>query len=202
MPKVGVSNEPLLERALFAFDGADWRPVLVDASGNLVAGLLAGSSIAVTQSDDTLLKATVALKADQNVQARGYGWVGAAWQKQPLPFGYSAVVSERKISTTLAAGTNSLSTTAVPAGEIHVYTHVSFYYAGTVATVTLTAYLNIGGSNKELAGVSPPVSSVIYDRQGWFVLAPGDTVQVYCFNATLNDDMALNVAGFRVDIDQ
>jgi hypothetical protein len=36
MPKVGVSGEPLSERLAFGYDGADYRPILVDTTGRLM----------------------------------------------------------------------------------------------------------------------------------------------------------------------
>lgn len=201
MPKRGVSNEALYERLIFAFDGDDYRVVACDTDGNLTAAVLADQSIEVVQDDAADLKATVDIAADQNVQARGYGYIGAAWQKVPLPFGLSGRVAEIVTDTNTGAGTDSVSTTAVPAGEYHIVSQISMYVASGSAN-NLVAYLNAAGTTPGLFGYTSPTSSQVYDRQGWWVLAPGDYIQVYGFDLTAGDDLSVSVAGFRVDIDQ
>jgi hypothetical protein len=67
MPKVGVDNDPLLERLIFAFDGADYRVVACDTDGNVVAALAAGQSIEVTQDTAADLQATVNVNAGQSI---------------------------------------------------------------------------------------------------------------------------------------
>ena len=68
MPRVGVNNEPLLERAIFGFDGSDYRVVKVDTDGNLVAAVKASQSITVTQPNAANLKSTVTLAASQSIE--------------------------------------------------------------------------------------------------------------------------------------
>jgi hypothetical protein len=165
---------------MFGYDGADYRVVKVDASGNLVAVIL----------------------ADQNVQARGYGWINAAWQKQPMPIGFSAVLSKDTYNPNLVAGQNFLVLPTVPAGEVWVYTNIIFYYIGTVATVQLVAQNVDGVNNPYLFGVGPPVSAQIYDRQGQWFLGPGSYIRLIVNNATAGDDAEIGATGFAFDIDQ
>jgi hypothetical protein len=63
-------------------------------------------------------------------------------------------------------------------------------------------FLNIGGNNFETWVQVTPGSDVRYDRQGWWVLFPGDFMQLRVENATLNDDASAVATGFRVDVDQ
>lgn len=202
MPLVGVNYEPLEERAIFGFDGTDYRVVKVDTAGQIVAALQAGSTITVTQATAANLNATATLAANQNVQARDYGWYSGAWQKNPLLMGYSAAVGEAVTNTSLAAGANTLSSTAVPAGEVHVITNIAAAYSGTVTNVILTVRINDSGTIYELYGQKPPVTGVYYDRQGFWVLKPGAKIDLLINGATLNDDGFLYIAGFSFDIDQ
>ncbi len=59
MPKVGVDNEPLLERVMFGYDGTNYRIVKIDTDGNLVAAIKTSQSVTVLQSNPVNLKATV-----------------------------------------------------------------------------------------------------------------------------------------------
>ena len=53
-------------------------------------------------------------------QGMSRGWIGSAWQKAPLTLGYSAKIDEQVADTSAAAGSNTLSGTAVPSGEVWV----------------------------------------------------------------------------------
>jgi hypothetical protein len=201
MPKVGVNNEPLLERLIFGYDGADYRVVKVDTSGNLVAAILAGQSIEVTQDTAADLKATVSLAADQDVQARGYGWVSAAWQKNPLLIGYSGTGSEEVKNLSAAAGTNQLNGTAVPAGEIW-----NVYAAHLLDIDSATTFPRIGvtvsGIDVYMISAATLAAGVYFTWNGSVILSPGDKVFGVLNNCTLNDDLYLRYAYVRIDIDQ
>ena len=179
MPKVGAGNEPLHERLIFAYDGTDYQVVACDTDGNLVAAVL----------------------ADQNVQARPYGWISGAWQKQAMPFGFSDRVAEVVTDINTGAGADSVQTTPVPAGEYHVITHLEMY-ALSATCDNLIAYQYAGAVTPPIFGQVNPVSSQIYDRQGWWVLKPGDYIKVYGFTLTAGDDLQVGLSGFRVDVDQ
>src|SRR5512139_2034280 len=134
-------------------------PVLVSATGELVVDSLPAGS---------------ALIGD--VQARNLGWVSATWQKDPMRFGYSGQVVEAVVDNNLDAGDNTVLSTSVPAGEVHVITNIGITYAGTVAGVALAVLMNLSGVASRLFGQAPPVSVQLYDRQGWWVLAPGSYI--------------------------
>lgn len=179
MPKVGVNNEPLLERLVFGYDGADYRVVKVDTSGNLVAALL----------------------ANQNVQARGYGWVSAAWQKNPLLIGYSGTGSEEVKNLSAAAGVNVLNGTVVPAGEIwNVY--AAHLLDVNNATVQDRIGVTVSGVDVVMASTATLAASIYYPWNGSVILSPGDKIFGVFEGCTLNDDLYMRYAYVRVDIDQ
>jgi hypothetical protein len=177
MPKVGVNNDPLLERLVFGFDGVDYRVVKVDGDGNLM----------------------VALDFDQDIRAYSYGRVNAAWHKDPIRFGYSDTVGETVQNLDLPAGTSVLDGTAVAYGYVHVITQASILYLGT-SPANIDIRVKVGGVSIIVFRQKSPVSNQMYDRQGYWVLEEGDYVQAVVDGATLNDNFYLWYSGFKIDI--
>lgn len=145
------------------------------------------------------LPAGTALIGD--VGARNLGWVSAAWQKDPLRFGYSAHIYRAWSNLNLPAGNSTQADTAVPAGEIWVITNIAMRYEGTAPTF-MTMQINDGVTTYHLFRQLAPTTLAVYDRQGWWVLAPGHNLEIRVIGATLNDDLYGYATGFRVDIDQ
>ena len=141
-------------------------------------------------------------KLETQVMSMGssYGWINGAWQKNPLLFGYSGEKEIAVSNTSLAAGANDLDSTAVPAGEIWVITHVAMSYVGTAPTHIEAK--TVGASAIMLFRQLAPVTTVVYDRQGWWIMEEGDLLRCTVAGATLNDDLYLWATGFKVDIDQ
>ncbi len=200
MPKVGSSNEALYERAMFVYTGSLWVPLKADSSGQLAVGMIAGQSIEVTQATPADLNATVDIAANQSVDARLHGYITGQWKKAPIPFGPSSVKAEKVLNSNLAAGANTLSSTGVPAGKLEVITNIGFYYIGTVAGVVLSVNLTNNSILYSLFGQTPPVSALVYDRQGQWVLSQGDNITLAIAGATLHDAAGLIITGYVMDI--
>lgn len=130
------------------------------------------------------------------------GWISSAWQKDPIRFGPSGIITEAINNTTLSAGSNTLASTAVPSGELHVITNLAVMYSGTVSGVTMTIQMNHDGSGYQIFYQNSITSGQYYDKQGWWVLDASDNIQLIINSATLNDDAYLRLIGFRIDIDQ
>jgi len=130
-----------------------------------------------------------------------HGWVGGAWQKNPLLLGYSGIVKCVWDNLTLAAGDNTIDGPIVPAGEIWVITAVIAQYVGAVAT-ELIMRVNSSGSGIAVLDVAPPTTLINYNNTGTWILAPGDFLQGFVRAAALNDDFRGRGLGYRVDIDQ
>jgi hypothetical protein len=201
MAKVAVDNSALLERLIFAYDGTNYRVVKCDASGNIVAGLVAGSTIEVTQADPADLKATVTLAADQNVQSRAYGWVSGAWQKNPLALGISGSLGYAYDNLALPAGASQFVVSTTPAGQVDVITRLAVrVVSATITSVTLLGVLNsVGGIL--LYKAAPATGAWSYEG-AFMPMWPADTIQVQIAGATLNDDVSVRVDGYYVDSDQ
>lgn len=131
----------------------------------------------------------------------GHGWIGAAWQKNPLSFGYSGIHHERVVNNTLSAGQNDLDTTNVPEGEIHVITNYSILYEGTPPT-ELRACMIIEATTHWIFNELSPTDGQVYSRQGYWVMPPGNKCRFRIVGATLNDTGRIFISGFKIDIDQ
>lgn len=147
----------------------------------------------------TLPEIPAGTKEIGKIQARSYGWRYEAWRKDPLRFGFSSFISEVESDTNLSAGSNSLNTSAVPTGEIYVYTNISFRYVGTVPT-RIRVSLMVSGTYHNLYDAVAPVSNTLYDRQGWWVVKAGNNLRCAISGATAGDDLFFYVTGFGVDI--
>jgi hypothetical protein len=174
MPQVGENNEALASTAGYVYTGSLWVPLKADASGQLAVGMI----------------------ADQNVQARAHGYFNAAWQKQPLQFGFGAALGQSVVSTDLAAGTNTFNLAAVDANTVFVVTNVAMFYSGTVTNVYIESKLVISSTAYSIWLQKAPVSASWYDRQGWWILNAGDNLRFVVDGATLHDDFTGWITGF------
>jgi hypothetical protein len=201
MPLVGVNNEPLQERAIFAYDGSNYRVVKCDGDGNIVAAIDTGQTIEVTQDTAADLKCTASVGTGSFIDALNKGYVSAAWQKDPIRFGYSDALKYTISNSNLAAGASTTDGSLVPTGEFWVITNLSM----NTISVTITRVdcrLVIDGTTLTIFNIVPPTTNVLNDRQGWWVLGPGDKASVRVYTATAGDDVYLYATGFKVDIDQ
>lgn len=179
MPIVGVNNEPLYERVIFAYDGTDYRVIKSDTDGNIV----------------------IAQKADQNIQARSYGWYSSAWQKNPLTYGYSNTAELYESDTNLPAGTANLDTTAISAGEVWRITYIGIFPVSASMT-QIGLYLRRGGTSYPIKIDNTPVTSVWDTFVVDITLKESDSFRLQMANATLNDDLYISMLGYKFDVDQ
>lgn len=179
MAKVSVNNDPLHERAIFAFDGSSYRAIKIDTDGNLV----------------------VAQKADQNIQARSHGYVSSAWQKDAPRLGYSGTQTEQVTSTAVGTGTHTLSSTTVPAGEIwEVQAIHASDDTSTPTRIQITA--RVTSINVTLSVDTTPSAAIPSFWTGKVILKEGDSVRVFIVGPTNGDSLVLRYHAMRVDIDQ
>jgi hypothetical protein len=195
MAKVGVGNEPLLERLIFGAEGTNYRVVVVDAAGNIVAALKAGSTVEVTQDTAADLKATVSLADDQNVQARAYGYFNAAWQRQPLLIGYGGVVNEQVVNLSSPAGTTILDGTVVPANRVYVIEGAAGLDVNTATTAIELGVISGGVYTPFTRGVGVAANNW-HTWNGRLTLAPGDNLRCVLVGTVLNDDTYLRYHGY------
>jgi hypothetical protein len=130
------------------------------------------------------------------------GWIGGAWQKNPLTIGYSNTVERSISNASLAAGANTIDDSVVPAGEVWVITNLVISYTGTVAGVVIQASRMSGGGSYIIYERRTLTSAQWYEYSGTIILKPGDNLRWICSGATLNDDGVLRANGYSFDIDQ
>lgn len=128
-----------------------------------------------------------------------WGWDGTQWRKLNLTWGYADRWSEQVIELNASAGTNSLLTTAVPAGYVYILQAASVRDVNTAAT--REAIMAFNGSVaywlmvKDTATVNMP-----YMWQGEIVLKAGDQVRGYFEGCALNDDLYLQCWGYKMRV--
>lgn len=114
-------------------------------------------------------------------------------------FGFESIVEEQVANTTLAAGTNNLAGTAVPAGKIWKITQASIYYSGTITSVEIQLYPVGLATGVILLDVKSPVSAFWYPWSGEIYLQAEDYMNMRITGATLNDDAYLRYAGVQMN---
>lgn len=170
-------------------DGTDWEKILIDASKRLVVAIAAfTAAVEVTQDTPGDLLAGV------------HGYIAGAWQKQPLAWGISDSVSEAVSDTNLGAGTQTLSTTPIPAGEVHVASAINFRVDSATCTRGQLQIV-IGGVSLVILTQASPVAYTWYLKTGEFVLAEDDYIALSMTGLTAGDDAYLRYAGYRMDVD-
>ena len=133
--------------------------------------------------------------------ANNHGYIGGAWQKDPIRLGFSAQRLINQVNTNLGDGTNNLDSASAAAGEIWVITNVAVRYLGTVAGVVLKPGLFDGTNNYYFNYHASITSGYWYTTQGEWILKEDDVIRLAIEGATATDDAYLRGSGFRVDID-
>jgi len=151
------------------------------------------------------LDADDALKVALSEAAKGlvgtHGWIGGAWRKQPMLFGYSGQAQVSWGSDNLETGINDVRSTPVPAGKVWVVTNLTMIYRGTPPSrLVMRAYMS--GGSWVIWEVSSPGANYFYDHQGWWVLAEGDKLEIHIEGATAGDRAYGYGLGFAVSINQ
>lgn len=130
-----------------------------------------------------------------------HGWIGSAWQKQPMLFGVSGTITRSWNNTSLSAGANNVDDSAVPAGEIWIITNMTSNYSGTIPN-SVRPRVVLGGVSAVVDSIVSPSSGTIYVSQGWWVLEEDDFLRMQIVQATAGDAFYATACGFRIDVDQ
>lgn len=188
--------------AIHAFDSNGFpRTLLVDADDNLLISIddQTGDIDVNIAAQDNDVEIVQQNPADMRVGDHGY--IAAAWQKQPLQLGFSDTISGQVYDVDAPAGTNSLNSTTVPAGEIWVINVISIVDLDNAPSL-MQIGVTVGGISPYLITVTTPVAGLWEVWKGSVVLAEGDRIFSNLFAVTLNDSIALRYAGIRIDVDQ
>ena len=139
-------------------------------------------------------------QAPADLAASLHGYIGGAWQKAPLLWGYSGRWEERIILANAVAGGNILTCTAVAGGEVWVLQAASIVNKNSTSGPN-QIYLKSTSTYPVLAMTATIAANTSLPWDGAVVLAEGDVVRGEFGGCTLNDDLHLNVWGYKMDID-
>ena len=168
--------------------GIMYIPVWVD-DGVIKTLVLDTGALPVTETNPLTL-----------LQAQAYGYVGTAWQKQPMMFGYSDILRIREVEPNAVVGTNTLDSDAVPAGEIWIVTMLRGYDATSAISSSNIGVLT-SGTTYSVDDKIAPGAGVTANYDGFVVLQEGDLIRWRGWGCTLNDDLYLVALGYKMDID-
>jgi hypothetical protein len=134
-----------------------------------------------------------------------HGWIGGAWQKNPLPLGHSGPINER-LSTVVAGApiTTVLSGAVVPSGEIWwIQAAVMFHTDGGGAFVS-DLYAKRGASAATEIDLSPALASFTGLKLSGpgLILQVGDKLQASVYGSANGTLVFLCYWGSRIDVDQ
>ena len=128
-----------------------------------------------------------------------WGWDGTVWRKLPMVWGYSEHYAERKLNLNAAAGTNVLNGSVVPAGEVWVLEICGAFDVNTAPSrmiFTVTDGVTFAPFYRD----DTPVVYVTSSWTGRIALTEGCYVQVVFFDCVLNDDLYVDLWGYKMKV--
>ena len=128
-----------------------------------------------------------------------HGWDGSAWRKLPLIWGYSDRMEESVSDTETTTADEEVSTTPVPAGEVHVVQAACVRWIGASCTGIQIQAVG-GGTYAMLYETLSPVSGSWYMWSGEMVLKQGDRFRAPFTGLTAGDNIYLRVWGYKMKI--
>lgn len=128
-----------------------------------------------------------------------WGYDKTRWRKLALVWGFSDTYGEKIQNTNLSVGSNSVSGSVVPAGEVWVVSHVLIIYTGTSPTFIRGQAL-LGAVYVDLFRQPSPVSGQSYSRQLSISMKAGDKVLATVSGATAGDALEAWFAGYKMAV--
>lgn len=178
-----------IQARLLTYYGASWQAAAIEADGSLHVHLKS------QEADVGIAQATPAL-----LQPGINSYVGGGWQKQPLIWGYSDRILEQVNVNPAPAGQNNVYIGGVPAGEVWVIESMALIdFTSACTAVRFGAY--DGSSWMWFDEVLNPGAAVYSFWTGSFRVKQGDSVGGVFMGVTLNDNILLNISGYKMDVD-
>lgn len=220
--QVDVKSAPATDIQVHGWDGAAWEKIssVGDPGPALKVAVGVGGNIAQTANcsgDDVGTNTKLLYTA-----AFLYGFDGTNWDRlrcgadglevdvKAMPtttvqaaggdkiFSFESIVEEEIANTNLAAGTNSISGTAIASGKVAKITLVSMRYTGTVPTQMYVRFVGLASDVVPILQTSP-ASGQWYVWNGEVYLQGDDYVNVVVDGATAGDDVHVRYAGVQMD---
>lgn len=165
-------------------------PVHLKGSDITLGVQLKGSDITLNVAEQSPLS---------SIQAQGYGWDGSNWRKLPIVWGYSDRWAQRVYVENATAGTNNLNTTDVPAGEVWVLQAMASKNENKDVAMDYTAVFN-GTQVKLKVHSLPGVNTWVTLFPIGICLKEGDNARCRFLSCNLNDDLYLDVWGYKMKV--
>lgn len=128
-----------------------------------------------------------------------WGHDGSVWRKLPMVWGYSDRWAERSTTASASAGSNTVKSTAVPAGEVWVLHAMAARNKDT--DVAMQFLLNAGAVVLRVKLVAAPGVNVwVLYSPTELVLAEGDTVDVLFLSCTSGDELNVDFWGYKMAV--
>ncbi len=110
-----------------------------------------------------------------------------------------SIINESVKNTDTIAGSVAITSTAVPAGEIHVINHIVAF--NTVSAVTTcNVYHRSGAANFTLRRVSAPAQNAEIIVATPIVIMGGDDIRAYFIGCILHDNIQLHISGYKLSL--
>jgi len=156
-------------RVVYFYDGAKWAVPLLDAQKHVQVDVLSVPTVVVTSPSDDKI------------------------------FAVEDVVRDTVVDNNLSAGTNTISSSTVPANKVWVITHITIRYIGTAPT-SLQALVNDGTTQYEVLKKSGVADPDDINQQVKLTLKAGDKIDCVVVGATSGDTLRLTIHGYQMDV--
>jgi hypothetical protein len=111
-----------------------------------------------------------------------------------------SVIQLSYVNNSVGAGTNTLTSSAVPANKVWVIKRLSFSYTGVFAPVLMTGFYVVGGVTLYLDTTKQSGNGYITGSTSECVLSAGSTVNVVFQNCTAGDVIFMGFNAYQMDI--
>jgi len=126
-----------------------------------------------------------------------WGWDGTVWRKLPLVWGISDGIGTQLFLANAVGGVDTLSSTAVPAGEVHVIETIGCTDLTNVPTYNLIQTVK-DGIGLILADLVQSAANRYTYWNGRITLWPGDYIACTFYGAVAGDDLYVRFGGYKM----
>ncbi len=197
-----VLGEPPSPRTALFWNGTAWQWARVDAAGHIQIDVLSTvmDAAAATAANQALMITALQLIDNLVVVLGGPGNVRLQVRGEDQLFSYDDVVYETLSNLNAAAGVNSLVSTTPLAGQVHVITSICAHNVDTACTRISVGRLR-AAVYYAMENVLPTAPYDMATWSGWLPIENGDQIFAWFDGCALNDDIYLDINGFRMTLE-
>lgn len=135
--------------------------------------------------------------AEEHFDKGNWGFDGSVWRKLAMLWGFSDTVAELEDDTDADTGTNTLTCTQVPAGEVHFIT-TTFGINNNTNPSYILIQARIDGSWAYIHRVASPGAGISVSAPNPIVLGPGDNIRGQIGGCTSGDIIRFHITGYKM----